>query len=350
MPQLPGGVQPPIGTLPPGNQEAIDVSLNQGAGGYAIAQQQPCVPYGAGSTVTGEQEYRGHDCAGVLPALGAAPLTQGRDLVADTEWNSWVDARYGNLSDHREGLDMGGRYSSVTVGVDRRVDNELIAGLSFGLNNSRNSGFSGDLVTESKGFTLSPYMAYQYSPNWVLGGSVAYGQTDNSQRIVILNGDYTSRLYSMSLNANGQYPLDNGVLVRPKAILFYGSNHAQSYDLQGTLLGRTLTLRSPKNSVQMGTLEPSVEFTRLYRSGGGAYVMPYVEAGVRYEFERPNDGRILTGNLSMAETSPWTGTMRLGVRALITPTTSIEAGYAYLSLGQSGLNIQEFKLYLSHAF
>jgi len=49
-------------------------------------------------------------------------------------------------------------------------------------------------------------------------------------------------------------------------------------------------------------------------------------------------------------TSAWTGTLRLGVKALVAKDSLVEFGVGYLSLGQKGLDAFEVRLYWSHAF
>ncbi|MGO4441059.1 hypothetical protein [Rhizobium sp. RAF56] len=78
--------------------------------------------------------------------------------------------------------------------------------------------------------------------------------------------------------------------------------------------------------------------------------MPYAEFGVHYEFERPNGGQILTGELTMATPSPWTASVRTGMRALLTNNAQIEASVGYLSFGQNGLNVWDGQLRLSIGF
>ena len=77
---------------------------------------------------------------------------------------------------------------------------------------------------------------------------------------------------------------------------------------------------------------------------------PFAELGVRYEFERPNDGKILTGNLTLQDTSPWAGQARLGVRTLLSRQMFVEAGLGYLSIGQKDLDVVEGRVFLSVAF
>jgi hypothetical protein len=71
---------------------------------------------------------------------------------------------------------------------------------------------------------------------------------------------------------------------------------------------------------------------------------------VDYGFERPNDGYILTGNLDSARTEPLSGTVRLGLRTLLDGSTTLTTSAGYLSLGQGGLNIWEWRINLSKPF
>ena len=78
--------------------------------------------------------------------------------------------------------------------------------------------------------------------------------------------------------------------------------------------------------------------------------MPFAELGANYEFERPNGGQILTGDLKEATPSPWSVSLRGGARMLLTNALQLEASAGYLSFGQDGLDIWEGKLHLSYAF
>ncbi|RJG08807.1 hypothetical protein D3879_23370 [Pseudomonas cavernicola] len=76
----------------------------------------------------------------------------------------------------------------------------------------------------------------------------------------------------------------------------------------------------------------------------------YAEVGLSNEFERPNDGRMITGDLSLEKTSPWSGSLRTGVQALVAPDVFIDTSLGYLSFGQNGLDVWEGRVLLSIAF
>jgi hypothetical protein len=78
--------------------------------------------------------------------------------------------------------------------------------------------------------------------------------------------------------------------------------------------------------------------------------MPFAELGLQYEFERPDDGRILAGDLSVEETSALTFTTRAGFQMAVNDSFRLEATGGYLSFNQPGLDVWEGKLNLSYAF
>jgi hypothetical protein len=57
--------------------------------------------------------------------------------------------------------------------------------------------------------------------------------------------------------------------------------------------------------------------SREFHSSENAFQIGYVELAARYEFERPNDGRIVTSPLTEVATSPWSGSIRTGIRSLL---------------------------------
>ena len=360
-PALPGGVTPPIGTLPPPTG-ITPTEPGVGAPPNAEAIQivnttipiLPCatVSRGEGGAVSGT---RPQDCIGMVPTaksnedVGSAPITPGREFGVEALWNVWADSRYLDTSDQRHGLDIDGNMSSFVVGADRRVNDDLVAGVSLQGVYSRSDGFNNGMSSDSNGFVIAPYIGYQLSRNWAIDAFLGFGRTENNQQISVLEGDYTAQSYSISAVANGQYPL--GVaFVRPKVSFYYVHTHADGYDMKGNVSQTPITLHMSEYSYNYGVVEAATELNQTFITSGGTPVMPYVELTARCEFERQNDGDILTGNLSQTSTSPWSGALRTGARAMITRSTNIETSAGYLSLGQNGLDIWELRLFLSHSF
>ncbi len=365
MPELPMGVKPPVGVLPPNppvtgvTPELPTVAAKEGRVDLPATGQakviQPCVMQQDTDIATPSDIDRSVNCVGVqLQATldndqSSAPLTDGREFGLDTEWNVWADSRYTDIKDERNDLDLRGQSGSVSVGLDRRLDSGLIAGLMLGANRSTSEVFDGAMRVESNGFTVGPYVAYPVSANWVLDGALLFGQSNNSQRLLVLNGDFVTNSYSVSANANGQYALGEA-FVRPRVGISYSHNRTESYDLKGRLGQLDLVLENAKNQFNIGSLDSAIEVTRVYRTDQGTPIMPFGELSLSYAFARANDGKVMTGDLSTVETSPWVGGAKIGVRSMLSRSTTFETSAAYLSLGQGGLSVWELRLFFGHAF
>lgn len=128
------------------------------------------------------------------------------------------------------------------------------------------------------------------------------------------------------------------------------SPESDGYDLVGDLLGLPLDIRMPEESFDYGIVTASAEISRIFTAADGSSVMPFAELGVNYEFERPDDGQVLAGDLSLETPSPWTFTLRSGARALIYESVQVEVSGGYLSLGQDGLDIWEGKFRVAFGF
>lgn len=165
----------------------------------------------------------------------------------------------------------------------------------------------------------------------------------------MLNGSYQSRLWSGNVTAHGQYTFGE-YYVRPKVSVSYAHGENDAYDLEGDIIGIPVEVRFPKYDDNYGVMDFSTEFSRIFTLRNGGRLMPYIELGVAYEFERPNDGKILTSDLTWKTTSAWSGNVRVGARALVAENLQIDASAGYLSIGHDDLNVWEGKLQISYGF
>jgi outer membrane autotransporter protein len=321
---------PPVGTLPP-------------------AGVTPRLPSTAPSPATTLPSLDGSLANDGLNIDGNVPLTEGRKFEQEPLWNLWVDSRYTDIADRRSGLDIEGYSGYVTIGADRRISNDFVVGMMTILERNRSDGFDGDWSVQSDGLSAGPYAAFRLSPNWTVDGSLGIGTLDNDNRISVLKESFTTQRYALSTSATGQYVLSETVLT-PKLSLSYTHFRNEAHDMTGNIAGIPFALSIEQQNFNYGVADASLKLTRSYRSDGGKAWYPYAEFGLINEFERPNDGKIITGDLSEEKTSPWSGTIRTGVLTQLSPTLLIESSVGYLSLGQNGLDIWEGRLYLSFAF
>ena len=173
MPTLPGGVQPPIrdaaadgrhahaswwgqppicdaaarwrsaagGGLPGGVVRLPDGTLVRSVAGTQERCIDPRTPTPGGQArwpICPEETLAEAARSGAMP--GEVPLTEGRDLLEPTLWNAWVQPVYVQVSDERYGLDMDTHLGSVTVGLDRRLGENVVLGASLAFQNSSTRG------------------------------------------------------------------------------------------------------------------------------------------------------------------------------------------------------------------
>ncbi|MFM5192312.1 autotransporter outer membrane beta-barrel domain-containing protein [Aeromonas media] len=372
----PGGVQPPVGTLPPqgvmptrpplGERPFITlpgtveppvalpgrVTAGQQASERALNERTLCVMAEERDQLPQELRDRYPDCPFTRVELAGgqvASQTQPAPLQEGRSWNLWVDEVYYDISDHREGLDMSGSTNVFSLGADTRLDNDLILGISVARVDSKVDSFNGGMRLSAGGYNLSPYLAYPVSASWMLDGSLVYGWMDNNQDLLFLSGDYGSTSVGGSLGATGQYFWE-ATSVRPRLAINYSHSRSDGYRMEGDYQGLALRLNRDSDSYNQGNMTGTVEFSRVYYTSKGLPLMPYGELGLDYGFERPNDGYILTGDLSSARTEPLSGTVRLGMRTLIGGEATLTTSAGYTSIGQNGLNIWEWRINLSKPF
>lgn len=277
------------------------------------------------------------------------PLTPGRDLGARALWNVWTQTNYIGFADHRYGLDVDGRVANLNVGIDRQINNNFIAGMLVTLQASRSSGFDDFLKLDTNGFNVGPYIAARLSEHWAIDATLTYGYARTELDIVTLSGNSKPTTIAGSVNLHGQYRLGE-FRVRPKFSVYYARVHNDAFDVAGTISGTPVIVTLGESDLDYGLLEATTEISRIFEIGAGRFVMPYVELGGRYAFERPNDGAILTGDLTFATPTEWSGSVRSGFRMSLSDTAIMEASAGYLSLGQNGLDVWEGRLRFSVGF
>jgi hypothetical protein len=373
-PGLPGGVTPPIGSLPPklppqGITPGLPGGVSPPVAGappgspMVVIPATPAVP----STMTNtdpvnppRDDRRCPDSqtqppgAPVRPdCIGyrAVPVTPGRDvgIGLQADWNLWADVQFVNVSDGRYGLDVLGWSRTATVGIDRRFGDRAVAGFTASLENNAVSGYGGFFDASSRGVSFGPYVAVQLSDHWAADLALSYGALFNTVGLAVLGGSYNAQRFTGSVNLHAQYDLEV-VVVRPRLAFSYAKTFSDGYQMQGSIFGQSLSVTFPSADYDYSTVRLYAEFNRTFATSGGTRLMPFVEAGALYEAVRPNGGQILSSDLKLVTPSPWSLMTRAGLRMLIAESILVEGRAGYLSFGQSGLNVVEANLRASLSF
>ncbi|OCP01782.1 MULTISPECIES: autotransporter outer membrane beta-barrel domain-containing protein [unclassified Ensifer] len=277
------------------------------------------------------------------------PLTPGRDLPAPSLWNFWSDIQFADISDNRYDRDSDTLARSLTMGLDRRITSDLVVGMTVALEDSSTDAFDGTLGIDTDGFSFGPYAAYRLSKHWAIDGSLTYGRYDNDIDLSVLSGEQDSERLAGEISLHGQYKVD-AYLIRPKVSVSWSHINSDDYDLSGNILNIPVSVSLPGDSYNYGVLDLSTEISRYFRLPDGQPFLVFTELGAEYQFERPNDGKILTGDLSEVTPSPWSFSLRSGFRMLVNDNLQLEATGGYLSFGQKDLDVWEGKLHVSWSF
>ncbi|WP_286975063.1 autotransporter domain-containing protein, partial [Pseudomonas sp.] len=337
-PTAPGAVIPPAGTLPPtGITPSVPMGVTPPIATLPPTDLTPTAPGNNASLPDG------------IDYSPEVPLTEGRRFTQEPGWNLWVDSRFSDISDRRSGLDLDGKAGYVTIGADHRLNQDLAVGLMTIFERNRSSGFNDEWKVRSDGFSVGPYVAYRLNPQWSIDSSLGIGVLNNENQISVLKEEYETQRYALSMSATGQYNVDE-VLLQPKFSLSYTHFRNEDHLMKGNVLVTPVTLNIEQQNFNYGVVESSLQISRGYTTDDGKVWFPFAEVGLNNEFDRPNDGLMITGDLSQEKSSAWTGTLRTGMQALLTPNTYIETSVGYLSLGQNGLDIWEGRLFFSYGF
>ncbi|MHA7773156.1 autotransporter outer membrane beta-barrel domain-containing protein [Roseibium sp. M-1] len=286
---------------------------------------------------------------GRLQAQEEVSLTPGRDLIEPTRWNAWSSVTGLIIDDERYGRNFNTLSGTAAFGADRKLTENLVAGLSVTFETIETDGFNSNLQINTQGFEIGPYVAMRLSQHWAADGSLSYGFSTSQSDISVLNGDYISHEFGTSLSLHGQYALSD-VQIRPKATVTFNRVFSDSYDLSGTILNQYVSVPISGNAASLGTLELSTEISRAFDLGNGRLIQPYLEAGAVYEYLRANDGKILDGDLNLVTPSAWSFALRGGATTLLAQNVSLDAKGGYLSLGQNGLDVWEAELRVAIGF
>jgi hypothetical protein len=281
--------------------------------------------------------------------MNEVPLTEGREFGQSKVWNFRVGGDITSVSDRRFGLDMDTKSGDVNFSLDRQITDDVVGGVTLTLTNGSTTGFDDAFKIDTHGFSVGPYVAVRLTPHWAVDGSLTYGRNENDMELAFLQGSYVSESYTAESSLHGQYQWEK-YFVRPNVTVSYSHIVNSGYDMTGNIGKLPVNMAMPGDAFDYGYVEATNEVSRVFAGPNGKPMLAFAEIGAKYEFERPNGGEMLTGDLSLATPSPWSGSLKAGLRMQLTQSMQFEASGAYLSLGQEHLDIWQGSVKLSANF
>jgi hypothetical protein len=279
----------------------------------------------------------------------SAPITEARQFDENNTWNIWSDNRYYNIKDERFGLNSKGDTTNYTVGADRRFTQNLVSGAMVSHLYYNITGFNGGLENNVSGYNVGPYFGYLINRHWSTDGSLTYGILHNKNNIAGLESSFNGKTMNGTWHATGLYSFKKFQL-RPQPLISFSHYWNPNYQFRGNFNNQLLLVDRDREQFNFGFAEFKLEGNYTTDTKNGTVIQPYTEAKVDYVFARPNDGQILTANLTLATPKAAVGGLTAGVRTLFFKSLLIDSSAGYLSIGQSGLNVWQLRLLASYSF
>lgn len=219
-----------------------------------------------------------------------------------SRWGMFINGIYGTGEKDRVGNEDGFDFDAygLTLGVDYRYSDEMVAGVAFGFSNSEvdlDNNF-GDYDTD--GYSLSLYGTY-YSKNWYFEGSFTYGEFeyDGDRNITISSNDPDVESVSDRVKTD----TDGDQIAYSLAAGFNGNRDQWHYHFFGRLSGieseldaytesgSELAMRVDSQDVDslQGVLGAQLSFNSSQDYG---VFIPFLSLEARHEFD--NDSRSIT--------------------------------------------------------
>lgn len=204
---------------------------------------------------------------------------------------SWIELSGFTADDDADGRSYNGR--GVQVGFDMALSQDMVAGLSFGLQDLDSSvgAFSQDGTLRF----VQPYLAYR-SGAWSGEASLILGRGDFDQTSTGGTGTGETRLTAVAFTGGYEMPIDDKMTVVPTFGLIHGKERVEGTG--GTLAG------AGTDSVRFSEVSLGVELARAIEGGE-------VFAGLHLDWLDTSGETELVSTL--LQDDGWTGRVELGL-------------------------------------
>ncbi|MEK1887325.1 MAG: autotransporter outer membrane beta-barrel domain-containing protein [Phyllobacterium sp.] len=267
---------------------------------------------------------------------GAAQPTSG---AGEKIYRGWFQGTALGFDDSLRGGD--GHLERGILGFDMVQRPDLVLGVAGGYENASSDGFDGQSNVDFDGYFVGPFVAWKPDPHLVLDLWAGYAQDDVDNNTAGMQGSYDLDRIFVSANATGRWFVGE-TEIRPKLELFYSNDDTSSHSYsptEGSGLPENLRLDVDGGHDNLFISTLSAEVRREYRLSSGISITPYARIGMDIMLDRPNDGKILDGDLNIVSTSSVTGNILAGADLVFTSGSRLEGRIAYSKIGQDDLDV-----------
>lgn len=233
---------------------------------------------------------------------GLTGLSAGDATGNDAKFGIWAKGSYSFLDRSEQALEMEGDLYVGAAGFDYRLTDSLLLGLAataehIDIDTTFNSG-----DFEADGYSLIPYIGWQFSDNWNLSvlagaGHISYETSRANNTATPVTGDFDATRFFAAANVTGDYEV-NSIVIRPKASIISLTEKQDSY----TESNQTVV---DEQTLDFGRVSAGSIIGRQYGNH-----LPYVKWRADYDFS--TEDSVLKSNGQESFVGDYGGQLGLG--------------------------------------
>ncbi|KAF3977364.1 MAG: BspA family leucine-rich repeat surface protein [Methylococcales symbiont of Iophon sp. n. MRB-2018] len=201
----------------------------------------------------------------------------------------WGSGDYLNLADDVSGVDWEGGIVGGTVGIDARINQDLVAGAAFSYSES-DVDYKRDSTNNSEGnlnhtlYSVHPYIAYDLSPGGRVWGTLGYGQgeveIDDDSNGIETKTNRDTELYSLAFGGSDNLLSSDNWLDIPGTTTLRLKGEVS---LSNIKVGKSKLTDSKGLSIDARRYRMVLEGSHKHTLASGASISPSIELGIRYD-------------------------------------------------------------------
>lgn len=281
-------------------------------------------------------------------------VTVDRNISEFGKLGFFINASFLNADQTNDDIELksNARSSVLTLGVDYRFTDQLIAGMAFNIDQSKTE-FNGNFDTagslDNDGYSVMVYSSF-YQGNWFFDSSLTFGGIDYEQQRdpASLGNSYAANFHGDQLSVSGTGGYDfiiSSFNITPFAQIVYGTVDIDGYretavNALGPNTGAILELDA--QSKDIGTLNVGSHFRYIANTQRGVFI-PGLSVTLVNDFE--DDAQTITGRF-VANANP-NSSFQLQTNTLDSSYFIIGAGFSFqLKGGNAGfINLESVQGY-----
>lgn len=281
---------------------------------------------------------------GFSPGGGATPRPtsmNGRDSgraagSADKKFGSWMQGSYASVENSQAGLQMDGNVYNLVGGLDYKLTDRALIGVSLGYENLDLTTTFNNGSTKSDGLSIIPYFGFQLNNTWSISASGGYGMLNyDVVRNTNVRGSYDAERWFVSGNLNGSYGFGRWAVMPTLGVMYLEEKSDAYTESTGGLVG--------SNTSKLGRLSFGGNIGYAFEK-----VMPYVKVVGEYDFEK--NAPVALGNGTFSNDDELGAQLGLGINFFGLGSFSGNVEGAYLSAGRQDLDVWSVSARLRASF